>query len=296
MAVREQSDSDTTFTIPIDFNDGTSMEATAFNADNKDAPVCICLPAMGVRAEYYKVLAMNLANQGITVVTCDLRGHGQSSIRADRQTNFGYAEILNIDLPTIIAKVKNRLDCKKVLIMGHSLGGQIGLLYASQSTDVEGVIMIASGSNWYRNMSSSWKRNGRYVGYYAIKMLNMLFGYFPGTKFKFAGTEARQLITDWLHESLTGKYRVEGSTLDYEALLFNTRLHVLFVSFKGDTYVTELCSLYLASKLQSAHVEHVSLSPESVGLKQACHFRWASRPEIIVEKICDWQQNLPQTN
>lgn len=175
--------------------------------------------------------------------------------------------------------------------MGHSLGGQIGLLYASQSTDVEGVIMIASGSNWYRNMSSSWKRYSRYVGYYAIKMLNMFFGYFPGTKFKFAGTEARQLITDWLHESLTGKYSVEGSTLDYEALLLNTRLPVLFVSLAGDTYVTESCSLYLASKLQSAHVEHVSLSPESVGLKQACHFRWASRPEIIAEKIHDWQQN-----
>lgn len=113
MAVREQSDSDTTFTISIEFNDGTSMEANVFSADNKDAPVCICLPAMGVRAEYYKVLAMNLANQGVGVVTCDLRGHGQSSIRADRQTNFGYAEILNIDLPTIIAKVKNRLGCKK---------------------------------------------------------------------------------------------------------------------------------------------------------------------------------------
>lgn len=286
----ESRPSEDKFTLLVELHDNTAIEVSIFLAEEDSAPVCICLPAMGVRAEYYGVLATKLADQGITAVTCDLRGHGKSSVRAGRHCNYGYNDILSTDIPGIIAAVKHRLHCKEVFILGHSLGGQLGLLFGVQSEDVKGTILIASGSNWYKNLPKLKARIGRYVGYHCIKALSKICGYFPGERFKFAGTEFKNVISDWLHESLTGRYKITGASLDYEQLLNTSKLPVLFISIDGDSYVTPNCSHYLASKLKSAQVDKVTLAPDEVGLNKPCHFRWVNHPERVAEHIRRWQE------
>ena len=79
--------------LRVSLTDGNTSVLVVFLAAEEDAPVVLCLPAMGVRASYYTAVAAELAARGHTAVLADLRGNGGSSVRPSRSTTFGYAEM-----------------------------------------------------------------------------------------------------------------------------------------------------------------------------------------------------------
>src|SRR3954466_12458841 len=87
--------------LNVTFRDGSSTKLQIFATTEADAEVILCLPAMGVTSSYYEILADVLTDNGFTTVLADLRGSGQSSVRANRSVTFGYADILTMELPAI---------------------------------------------------------------------------------------------------------------------------------------------------------------------------------------------------
>ncbi|MCB1630115.1 MAG: alpha/beta fold hydrolase, partial [Xanthomonadales bacterium] len=55
----------------------------------------LILPALGVRAAAYRHLAQALNVHGLDVLALDLRGVGSSSVRASRQHDWGYQDLLD---------------------------------------------------------------------------------------------------------------------------------------------------------------------------------------------------------
>src|SRR4051812_27442258 len=85
---------------PVAVPDGTTFRLIhARNHGGADQPVILCIPAMGVNARYYEPLLKALHAAGLHAATFDLRGNGESTVRASRSTDFGYHEILTRDLP-----------------------------------------------------------------------------------------------------------------------------------------------------------------------------------------------------
>ncbi len=74
--------------------------------NNPNAPVIMCMPAMGVRASYYEPLARALTLSGWNVITADLRGNGESGIRPRRSCDFGYYEMVRYDWPAVVAETR----------------------------------------------------------------------------------------------------------------------------------------------------------------------------------------------
>jgi len=64
------------------------------NACDDSHYMILCVPAMGVAAKQYNLLLQSACY--------DLRGNGNSSIRANRINNFGYAQLAEEDLPKAI--------------------------------------------------------------------------------------------------------------------------------------------------------------------------------------------------
>ena len=60
------------------------------------------LPAMGVPAKHYLPFAEQLAARGIAVFLHEWRGNGSSSLRPSRTVDWGYREILQLDLPGLL--------------------------------------------------------------------------------------------------------------------------------------------------------------------------------------------------
>ena len=87
------------------------------------------LPAMGVPASFYARFADALgAATGADVEFADLPGQGERPERARDGADFGYREIVEEDLPDWVARRRAEHPGRPILLLGHSLGGQLALL------------------------------------------------------------------------------------------------------------------------------------------------------------------------
>jgi predicted alpha/beta hydrolase len=279
-------DAPATEPLQVAFADGSTTGLTVFPSGGSSDPVVLCLPAMGVRAGYYELLGDALAEAGMNAVLADLRGTGRSSVRPGRRTSFGYAELLELELPAIIEATCRRFGVEQVIVLGHSLGGQLGLLLAATTTRVSRVVLVASGSAWYRRAPGA-RSIGRFLGLQLIAATTLVWGYLPDW-FPFAGREARGVVLDWWIESMTGRYRVRRSTVDYERALAESTVPAMFVTFPGDRFVPAPAMGHLAAKLTKAPVTWHEVAPSAVGLTRTHHFRWVFRPQAVVQAAVTW--------
>jgi predicted alpha/beta hydrolase len=275
--------------IQIRTYDNAGLGISVFDRhSHKSRIVLICFPAMGVNASYYAPFAAALAEQGLTVVTADLRGHGLSTLRADWKTDFGYREIVSYDFPAVVEAVKGRYKDRDIFLLGHSLGGQLSMLFAGTKPDgIRGLILIAASSPYFRGWPFP-KSIGLLVYEQFMYGVSLIVGHLPGQALRFAGREARTLIRDWSRQGLTGKYRPLGDDRDFEDLMSKLTLPVLSISFSDDTYGPEKSVLHLLNKMNQAEISHNLLTPADLAVKKIGHFGWVKLPEKIVPRITDW--------
>jgi predicted alpha/beta hydrolase len=244
------------------------------------------LPALGAGVEFYRPMAEAWAGLGYRVATVELRGGKQSSIKDVRAHNFGYNEVLNVDLASIVPTLRAEAAGRPFLLAGHSLGGQFALLYASRHpSEVDAVVLLAGGSNYYGAMPPG-KRLTRHVGLRTVRAIDEVLRFFPGDKLGFGGRQPLNMMLDWTHEALTGKYLVMGDAADYDRDLEQLDMPVLMVSLRGDALVPRPSADYLARKLTRAQVAQIELHPDDGSPYH--HFRWVKRPAPILAHVDHW--------
>lgn len=276
--------------IPLDIQDGSSTKITLFSKqENSDAPIIICFPAMGVEASYYEPFAVTLAEKGYLIITADLRGLGHSSIRASRQSNFDYLDILDLDFYTIFEFIKHRFSNNKKYVLGHSLGGQLASLYLSRSSQsMDGLILIACCSVYYKGWEGleAWKI---LLMTQLSKVIGQVWGYFPGHRLGFGGKESRSVIRDWSQQAKTGKYLEHHTDFNFEKGLQTCQIPILVLSIEGDRLAPLKAIKNLYEKFQSSpSIQHIHISPKGPNQEKINHFNWARKPAIIIEKIEEW--------
>ena len=162
------------------------------------SPVCLCLPAMGLAARYYRPFAEALAQATAgTVAVADLRGQGQSHLRARRGARFGYREIVEEDLPALLDALAGRFPYRPLFVVGHSLGGQLATLAAVHMLDrLSGLVLVAAGTAHYRVWppANRWRMRLAVSG---IRAAATLLPWYPGSLLGFGGDQPRRLMRDW---------------------------------------------------------------------------------------------------
>ncbi|WP_020538689.1 alpha/beta hydrolase family protein [Lewinella cohaerens] len=275
-------------TRSIYYRDGSSNEASVFTAPSAAKAIIICLPAMGVRASYYRDFAQALSEQAFHVVTIDWRGHGQSNLRAGRTIDFGYEELVE-DLSELLDYTENWFSVMPVYIVGHSLGGQIASLCTARYPGlIQGLILIASCSVYYEG----WEEKGAWRVWLAAKLfhpLSKVVGHFPGKVIGFGGREARKVMHDWCYNGLYGKYRLAGSPFDYEAALAKMETPSLAISIRSDEMAPRKAMDNLVGKFApTAERRHLELSDNPQNANPYNHFNWAKQPKKVVQQIVSW--------
>ena len=244
------------------------------------AKIIIIMPALGVKADFYHPLAITLRDLGYIVVTVDLRGTGKSEAKPNKKRNFGYKEMLNYDWPVVLDKVNHHFPDKEIYLLGHSLGGQLNVMYLAKHKNlVKGLILVASCTVHYK----AWKfpfNLGVLLGTQAGRLLVKILGYFPGKKVGFAGTEAQNVILDWAYTGRTGKYRALGDDFDYENNFKNINLPVLAISFKKDKLSPPKAVKELVAKMKNAKVSFAHFKDNHFD-----HFNWVKNNQAVVQSI-----------
>lgn len=272
----------------IIYSDKTTNKVTIFTSKEESKITLICLPAMGVRASFYKRFAETLSLEGFNVITADWRGQGNSSVRASRKVNFGYSELIG-DIKELAEQSNSWFPNTKKLIIGHSLGGQAGSLFMSRFPEyIDGLVLITSGSVFYKGWKGSEAVKLYSVGH-LFYPISKTIGYFPGNVIGFGGREARNIIKDWSYNVISGKYKLSGSSYNYENSLSELEKPTLAISIEKDYLASKKSTENLYGKFNSnSRITHLHLSENQTKITPLNHFSWAKKPEYFVNLIIKW--------
>ncbi len=242
------------------------------------------LPALGVAAKHYAPFAEALAARGIAVFLHEWRGNGSSTLRADREHDWGYRELLLHDLPASEATVTRAAAGIPRLIGGHSLGGQLACCRLSLAPDIaQALWLVASGSPYWRAFPSP-NRLWLPLAYRFLPWLARKRGALPGRLIGFGGNEARGVIRDWARSGLSGVYRAEGVDADLEAAMRALRLPIRALTMADDWLGPESSLRFLLSKLPHSHADIETLDAQHLSIS-ADHFSWMKQPEAVAAHL-----------
>ena len=246
--------------------EGTDILYRFFKSTSAEK-ILIFIPAMGVPAGYYKLFAEQLSEVGYHVAIIELRGHGKSQYRVSHVNDFGYDNIIQQDIHTIIQHIKGRFPSLPLILGGHSLGAQLSLLYASRYTkEIDQLLVIACASPLAKNFTGK-QRASVFLAPYLFSVTSKLLGYHPGKTLGFGATESRTLINDWSYLAKTGKFAQGDDDFDYEGALRLVNLKVNVFSFQTDSFAPQKAILSINEKLISATLTHHIFRDETLSFK-----------------------------
>ena len=270
--------------VAITTADGHHFELLAHLPPQPQAAL-LWLPALGVAARHYQPFAAALAARGIAVFVHEWRGNGSSNLRAGKQQDWGYRELLQFDLPAAQAALQSALPGIIPRIGGHSLGGQLACCHAAlHPQDFDALWLVASGTPWWRGFPAPlrWLLP---LAYRLLPWLARRCGALPGRKLGFGGNEARGLIHDWAKVGVHGRYAAAGLDDDLEAALHTLRLPVTAVLLDADWLAPVGSMQHLLGKMPAASSHLQLLSGEKIGTR-ADHFSWMKSPSAVVDALC----------
>ncbi len=258
---------------------------------NHQTPIILCLPAMGVPARKYLPLAESLNQNGFISAIFELRGIESSSVRASRKSNFGYHEILSYDLPEAIRFIRLHYPQNPIYLLGHSLGGQLAMLYMSiNPSEISGLIGVATGSPHFKGWSFPYNIGIILLSFF-MPLVASIMGYFPGRKMGFGGRESHKLVKDWAHSVKRGRYIAKGHTANFEEQIKTLVKKALFITIQNDTLAPHSSSKNLGDKMLKGEVIYHHLDEKDFENDSLGHFNWMNEPAPITQKIKQWMRS-----
>ena len=273
--------------VAIRTEDGHRFELIHVPAEQPRQTVFM-LAGMGLSARQYIAFGQVLAGHGLEVFIHEWRGIGSSNVRAARLCDWGYRELLELDLVTALEAVCKQSGRDRVIIAGHSLGSQFACMLAAMKPErCDALALVAGGSPWWRLFD--WKMKLVMIAVMAgFPLIAGIRGHYPGKSLGFAGREARGVIRDWTRSAHTGAYRPRGIDTDLEAGMRKLAVPAIGINMADDWFVPDESLHWLTGKLAGCDVQHRTI--EASDDCPADHYAWMKRPGPTVRTLLDWME------
>lgn len=273
--------------VALTAEDGHRFEVIHVPAD-RPRQTLFMMAGMGLSARQYIDFAQALAGHGIEVFIHEWRGIGSSNVRAARICDWGYRELLTLDLATAFEAVCERSGRDRVVLAGHSLGSQFACLLAALKPErCAALALIAGGSPYWRRFD--WKMKLVMLAVIGgFPLIAEIRGHYPGKSLGFAGREARGVIRDWTRSACTGDYHPAGVDTDLEARMRELTVPVLGINMARDWFVPDASLHWLTGKLARCRVEHRTIQAGEDF--PADHYAWMRQSGATVAEMVGWME------
>lgn len=242
----------------------------------------LIVPALGTPARVYRRLAEALQAAGADTAVLELRGVGQSPVRARRGVDWGYADLVDGEIQHAISTLKQQFPSHRMVGLCHSLGGHAVLLHQARHPDqsLDQVVLVGSGAPYWQSYRwpMSWVTRGFGT---VVAASSRALGYFPGDRLGFGGNQGQTLMRQWARFLASGSLAVaRWHDEDWRARLRHLPVPVRAIHVPGDRYAPNAAIRHLLSEVGSR-------SPVETADVQGApgHFGWLKMPEGIVRQV-----------
>lgn len=280
--------------ISIPATDGFQLAATIYQPALLPATSRIVLinSAMAVKRAFYDKYARFLAEAGFIVITFDYRGIGDSrasSLNGFAATARDWAEK---DIAGVIEWVSKQFPSAALLVVGHSIGGQLlGLLPNHQR--IMAALAIAAQSGYWGLWDPPRRRYLMLLFWYVVlPLLTNLCGYFPGSRLGMGEDVPAGVALEWARWGRNPNYLIEHETTRERYRAFNAP--ILAYSFEDDAYAPKRTVEALLRFYSQSTVCHRHIAPGELGVPAIGHFgffRETLKSTLWVETLAWLQQH-----
>jgi len=248
--------------------DGYPLAITRYPARGEAwATLCVA-PAMGVRQDFYAPLARFLAENGVHVLTFDYHGMGWSRPKKLSDFQGTVSDWAEMDLSPMLAHARAPAPHLPLLMLGHSLGGQI-LGITPDNAAVRASLHVTAGSGWYK-LNDRMPLQVRLLWFAFMPALLPLFGYFPGKRLRVVGDLPLHVAWQWRRWCLHPDYVL--SEKGARAAFDRVTAPILSYSFADDPLISRAAVESLNGFYRNAALEHRHVTPGEIGAERIGHF------------------------
>jgi pimeloyl-ACP methyl ester carboxylesterase len=181
-------------------------------------------------------LSRFLAERGWRTIAFDFRGHGESGPGAAKGGRWTYEDLVARDLPAVVDGARARARGRKVIVVGHSLGGHVAA--AAQATgaiDVDGIASLASNV-WLEEIEPSYARRlAKRAVTRLVEEACRRRGYFPARRLRLGSDdEAAEYMAVLSRAVERGFWGSEDGRIDYWDRLRQVGVPQFALSSDGD--------------------------------------------------------------
>lgn len=248
--------------------DGFVLAATRFRGAPTDANtprgLVLVNSAVGVKQSYYRGFAEYLVERGFEVVTYDYRAIGQSQREPVHRSAARMQDWGLLDQPALVAQCRQWTGDRPLVVVGHSVGGQI-LGLAPNACEVAALVGICAQHTWWRLWPKrAWPKLWL-LWNVVMPGVSGAMGYFPSPWFGLGQPLPSGVARDWAHWARSPRHIIgalgESTRAGYEHYTGAIRAY----SFSDDTFAPPRTVEQLLAVYRAARREHRSVDPSEVG-------------------------------
>lgn len=245
------------------------LAAQVYEAEKSDR-ILVIGSATGVKQNYYGRFAEFVNQHGISAITFDYSGIGNSINKPLKAYTHNVVDWGRKDFESVLSYVTKRFENQKLLILGHSIGGQLIGLTAS-SLKAHRIILMASQSGywkrWYgRDKLKMWA-NWNII----IPVTVSLFGYLPSKKISGMENLPPNVALQWRNWCMHEDYLF--SEVDIDSTNYpNIKCPITAYSIDDDVFATKEAVDWMVNKYSSAPMNRIHLMPSDLSVKDIGHF------------------------
>ena len=275
--------------VTVTTRDGVELTA-AWHAPSKTIHgAVLLLPAVAAPARSLRQLASQLADAGIGVLRADYRYTAESLPRPDKTHDASMADLLQQDVPALLAMLAQRAPGVGYACAGHSLGGQLSALaLASYPASVKAAVLITT-SFPHEALWSGSRKLAVATAFRLYPWLAQRFGRLPARPLGLGVETTATLMKEWGHWGVTGQYTARDIHLG--AVLAQTRGPLLSVGATDDVmYAPDRALQAFVDMAPMAAVTRWMLTPQETGARTLGHFGLLQSPavNVLAHRVAGW--------
>lgn len=229
--------------------------------------------ALLVRSRFYARFAAAMASRGFRVITADNRGVGASLAAEPSPVTTSLRHWGERDLPAIVAWARASRPDDRLVLVGHSMGGQVVSL-SDAMHELDAIVTVAATAAWWGH----WPRRvglGILAAYLALPMAGRVLRTLPADRVGFGPDVRFSVVREWARWGRDRAYMYGPFGITPQ--MHRYRGPVLVYSFSDDRLGSRRAVEVLHSNFTQADLTWAHLAPGDMGLREIGHFGYFRR-------------------